>query len=126
MSLVGEQIFVGLYTTCVYLVCSFFGYSLYPTLFVAGFFKHLIGYYSGIQSLYCSLYDSGKTSRLSLTQIIVDSVYEGLTFFVLYGFILTQLGVSARSVPYVLAFSVHIVAEVLGFHASFIRDKCVY
>ena len=102
------------------------GYPLYITLFVVGFFKHLIGYYSGIQAWFCALRGSNTASQLSLSQLTIDSVYEGLTFFVLYGFILTQLGVSTCSVPYVLAFTVHIVAEVIGSHAVFIRDKCVY
>jgi hypothetical protein len=104
-------------------VVSMFGYPLYPTLFVTGFFKHLLGYYSGIHEWYCKL--NGRT-LLSFPPLISDSVFEGLIFFVLYGFVLSMLGVSPSAIPYVLAFTVHIVAEVVGFHKKFILYRCGY
>ena len=123
MNLIYEQLFVGVYTTSVYFVVSMFGYPLYPTLFVTGFFKHLLGYYSGLHEWYCRLQGG---SQLSGPQILLDSVFEGMTFFALYGLVLSILGVSSPVIPYVLAFTVHIVAEVVGFHTFFRRHKCVY
>ena len=121
MDLVTEQLVVGTFITCLYLVCSMFGLSLYPTLFVTGFFKHFIGYYSGIQSQYCK---SKGYQGVKRTPIVLVSVYEGLKFFLLYGFVLAQLGVPEKFVPYVLAFSVHFFAEVIGEHDLFIRERC--
>ena len=123
MNLVYEQLFVGVYITLLYSLVSMLGYPLYPTLFVTGFFKHLLGYYSGIHEWYCKL--NGRT-LLSFPPLISDSVFEGLIFFVLYGFVLSSLGVSSPAIPYILAFTVHIVAEVIGFHTFFLQHKCVY
>jgi hypothetical protein len=124
MDVLVEQLAVGVYTTCVYLTCSLFGLSLYPTLFITGFFKHFIGYYSGIQSAYCKKYGSPGTVDVSLAWMTSDSVYEGLKYFLLYGFILAQFGVPKKLVPFAVAFTIHILAEVTGSHSDFIRKSC--
>ena len=124
MEVLVEQLAVGVYTTAVYLVCSLFGLPTYPTLFITGFFKHFIGYYSGIQSEYCKKYGSSGAVPVSLAWITSDSVYEGLKYFLLYGFVLAQLGVPNKFVPFAVAFTVHIFAEVTGAHSDFIRNSC--
>jgi hypothetical protein len=124
MEVLVEQVFVGVYIMFVYLACSLFGLPLYPTLFITGFFKHFIGYYSGIQSAYCKKYGSPGTVDVSLAWMTSDSVYEGLKYFLLYGFVLAQLGVPDKFVPFAVAFTVHIFAEVIGAHSDFIRNSC--
>ena len=120
MGVLGEQLFVGVYTMIVYQVCTLFGLQFYPLLFITGFIKHLIGYYSGIQSFYCKINGAGKVVQ---NQIVLSSILEGF-YFLLYGFLLAQLGITKSTVPLVLAFTIHLTSEILGLHGRFIRDNC--
>jgi len=99
-------------------VCTLFGLQFYPLLFVTGFIKHLIGYYSGIQTVYC------KKNGLRRAKFSIPSCLYESFIFLLYGIILKEIYFSQSTVPYVLAFTIHLIAEISGLHGRFIRDYC--
>jgi hypothetical protein len=123
MNLLIEQIIVGIYTSIIYILLKPFGLEYFTLLFLDGFIKHLLGYYIGIQDIYCNKYKPGTISSVSIRELIIESICEGLLFIIL-GFILMNLGLNKHIVPYIIAFSVHIIVHYIGIHYLFIENRC--
>jgi uncharacterized membrane protein len=123
MSLLIEQLIVGIYTSLIYILLKPFGLEYFTLLFLDGFIKHLLGYYIGIQDIYCNKHKPGTISSVSIRELIIESICEGVLFIIL-GFIFINLGLNKYIVPYIIAFSVHIIVHFIGLHYLFIENRC--
>ena len=123
MNLLVEQLIVGLFTSLIYLLLFFMRFKYSILLFLIGFFKHLLGYYVGLQDIYCEHHKPGSTARIKLSELLFESVLEGLLFLI-FGFILIKFNVNQNIVPFILGFTIHIISEFIGIHYIFIENRC--
>ena len=94
MNYIIEAIFVGIYTSFIYLLFSPFIKNFYLLLLVCGFFKHFLGSSFGLWTWYCN---NGEACLKVLSQdqyyeantlyLIRESIYEAF-IFLLVGIIL--------------------------------------
>ena len=120
MNLLIEQLIVGLFTSLIYLLLFFMKFNY---LFLVGFFKHLLGYYVGLQDVYCNKHKPGSTAKITFLELLFESILEGL-LFVFFGFILIKFNVNQNIIPFILGFTIHIISEFIGIHYIFIENRC--
>ena len=100
MNYIIESIFVGIYSIILYLFFSRFitpSYkNLYFLLIIVGFFKHLLGSFLNIPTMYCNngeacvkTLNQDTTYIASKTNLLIDSVFEAFAYLCL-GFIFSQ------------------------------------
>jgi hypothetical protein len=150
MKLLIETIFIGLYTQCIYfLLCILFvqlpihfkliKVNLKTQIFIVGFLKHFLGYYTGIQSYYCNHYNNKNghniinSHKYALPKnLVVFSLLEGFAFvliasLLLYFFQLIRVERKYNNI-YVILFLVgailHLLAEITGIHKYFYTNYC--
>ena len=131
MYFVFEALFVGLYTSLLYIALA----QLFPiknaflSLFLLGFLKHLLGNILQIHRYYCKHGEACVKIKSSLktsvpfeptTQLIAESLAEGAFFG---SFSYTGLSVSPIRM-FEVGFLLHILAEWLGYHAYFCKYRC--
>jgi hypothetical protein len=91
--------------------------------FLTGFFKHFIGWLSGLQHMYC-------LGTLSIFPIYIDfsnmfkasleSVGEGILFLVLSNILFLFLQ-NQFLISFIIGGGLHIVFEIIGIHTWFCR-----
>jgi hypothetical protein len=123
MKLLIEQIGVGIFTSIIYLLLLPFKLEYFVLLFLYGFFKHLFGYYLGIQTFFCNQRLPGTKSVVPFPQLILECILEGL-LFLSFGTLLVKCGLNRFIVPYIIAFSIHIIVELTGLHKLFLQHRC--
>ena len=123
MNLLIEQFGVGVFTSIIYLLLLPFKLEYFVLLFLYGFFKHLFGYYLGIQTFFCNQNLPGTKSVVPFPQLILECIFEGL-LFLSFGFLLVKCGLHRFIVPYIIAFSIHIVVDFTGLHNLFLKHRC--
>jgi hypothetical protein len=116
-----EAVIVGMYTSCVYIVCSPIP-DPYLLFFTIGFVKHFVGYYLGIHSYYCKS-TCGKNNAVD-TNLLRDSLIEGCIFMVV-GITLERYVKNEFMLFLLLGFIIHILAEMLSIHKLFCQYRCV-
>ena len=122
MNLIIEAIFIGFYTS----VLSLFLYSkinIYINLFCLGFFKHLLGYYTGLHKYYCI--NNGKNTNLISNIIFKNSIYEGLCFIILGIIIIRLFKLNLFISMFLTGFSFHIITDYIKLHQIFIQYRCI-
>jgi hypothetical protein len=123
MNLLIEQLGVGIFTSIIYLLLLPFKLEYFTLLFLDGFFKHLLGYYLGIQTFFCDKHLPGTKSVVPFPRLIAECILEGL-LFLSFGFLLVKGGMARNITPYIIAFSIHIIIDLTGLHTLFLQHRC--
>ena len=117
-----ETVFIGLYSLVLYSILQFvIKKPFIYVLFILGVMKHSLGYFTGLQTLYCQTYNGpDEVARLPTGS---DVFIEGLLYIVVGG-VLTSF---IRN-PYIISFmtgaGLHLGFEAIGGHAIFLRTRC--
>jgi hypothetical protein len=123
--LLGESLFVGVYSCLIYFFVSFAVSSNFTLLlFVVGFLKHFLGYYLKIQDFYCATCVKGSKSYTTKQILLGESILEGVVFIIL-GFLLGVFIKNRGVLMFLLGFLLHIFAEFTGVHKYFCKNRCV-
>jgi len=125
MKLVIEALLIGFYTNIVYFLFYFpFTYlhlNLQIQIFIVGFFKHFLGYYTGIQTFYCNKL---KTNTIALPkQLFMFSLLEGLSFVVLSIILFKNIELVWLKL-FLTGLTIHLIADIIGVHTYFISNFC--
>jgi hypothetical protein len=156
-----ESIFVALYSVFIYYLFIYFkllthninnNKNIVYILFIVGFFKHFIGFYSGLHTYYCNngyaclsvnkninndnIYISKYTN---LFMLILESITEGY-LFCLFGFFLLFIIETifiifhkkkrfSINIMYFIIFLIglllYLIFEISGLHHLFCIKKCI-
>jgi hypothetical protein len=124
-----EAIFIGFYNCIIYYIISVLNIDLdlYLELLLIGFFKHLIGYYSGIHQYYCNNneYNTKNKSYINKNKdIIIESCMEAIGFLFI-GIIVNVYIDNKYYLYFIIGFTIHILAELLGYHKYYIKNYCL-
>ena len=124
-----ESIFVGIYTSFIYLLFSPFIKNFYVLLLVCGFFKHFLGSIIGIWSWYCNNGDAcvkvlsqDQQYKSNTLQLISESIYEAFIFLIV-GTMLSFI-VKGIYLFFIMGIILHIMGEYSGIHKKFCRNTC--
>ena len=130
MNYIIESIFVGVYTSFIYLLFSPFIKNFYLLLLVCGFFKHFLGSSFGLWTWYCN---NGEACLKVLSQdqnyeantlyLIRESIYEAF-IFLLVGIIIRLFIPKGIYLFLIMGILLHIGSEYIGIHKSFCRIHC--
>lgn len=125
-----EAIFVGIYTSLIYLLFSLFIKNFYVLLLVCGFFKHFLGSIIGIWSWYCNNGDACmKVLRQdqqyisNTTYLLSETIYETFIFLTV-GSILSFIVTNNILLFFIMGIALHIMGEYIGIHTVFCRNTC--
>jgi len=127
-----ESLFVGIYTSIIYIFFSLIQIkNIYITFFVVGFIKHFLGYYSQIHTYYCNNGYSckGNNKKISVTtkfNLFIESLFEGILFLIL-GSIISQVAYFSKNkilLFFSIGFILHLLFELLGIHKKFCLERC--
>ena len=127
-----ESLFVGIYTSIIYLLIYtiFHIINIKLLFFTVGFFKHVLGYYLHLHNYYCNYgdaclsVDSNSESKPiyenSFEYLLMDSFIEGGIFLLISIF----MNESTTFTFFMTGFFLHILFELLGIHKHFCKEKC--
>lgn len=121
MNLITESSLISVYTLTLYGLRRLFTSS--PNMFVLGFLKHFLGYYTGIHDLYCQSKIPGTVAYERLSMLIFESILEGFAFAIV-GQLLLYSRFDIISSVLLIPFILHILAETTGIHLIFLNNKC--
>jgi hypothetical protein len=129
MNYIIESFVVGIYSVILYLITCNFIKNIYLLLFLIGFFKHLFGFVFNIHTLYCNYgYACEKSYNrkyaIYSNKIWIESIIEGI-LYVFLGTILHKFIKNKIVVFFLIGVTLHIVFEILNFHKSFCKNRCV-
>jgi hypothetical protein len=110
-----EAFLVGLWTSLLYVGLSNFLYG-YTLWFLLGFCKHGIAGTLGLHDIYCRMKGASGATRKTL---LLESVGEGVIFAMAHFFI-KDVWYSA----FLLGVALHLLFEVTGVHAYFVKTRC--
>ena len=119
-----ESLFIGVYVCVIFFVVSYVFYSNLTLLFIVWFLKHFIGYYLKIQDYYCNSCINNSKSQVSMRDLFIESILEG-GVFVIFGSLLKIFIKNQFLLMFLLGFLLHIVAEFVGVHKYFCKNRCV-
>ena len=112
-----ESILVGVYSFLIYFCFQ----SIRPfvlMLFLTGVIKHYMGYWLGLQTLFCQ-------ERRGLKHVkpppLYELVLEGI-YFVVLGILLSQVLQSKGLILFLIGFILHTSAEITGVHTIFLKQ----
>ena len=130
MNYLFESIFVGVYTSFIYLLFSPFIKNFYVLLLVCGFFKHFLGSIIGIWTWYCNNGDAcikvlrqEQKYKSNTLQLISESIYESFIFLIV-GTILSFIVVKGIYLFFIMGIILHMMGEYSGIHKKFCRNTC--
>jgi hypothetical protein len=132
-----ESIFVGFYTVFIYILLNFLFFdnnNIPLQIFITGFMKHLLGYFTGIQTYYCKygyacINNKYKSSNISSKAIassnylLLSSILEGICFIIVY-YIIYHFIKKSIFIYFLIGFFLHIFADVFGIHKLFCKYLC--
>jgi hypothetical protein len=125
-----EAIFVGIYTSLIYLLFSPFIKNFYVLLLVCGFFKHLLGSIIGIWTWYCNNGDAcvkvlrqDQQYKSNNLRLISETIYEAFIFLIV-GSILSFIVKNEIYLFFIMGIILHIMGEYSGIHKKFCRNAC--
>lgn len=99
-----EAVIITIYTYFLNFIIIKLNYSKIIKLFILGFIKHFLFGIAKIHQNYCkSKYNLNTKSKT----LLLESIIEGILFIILGNFI---------DEPALIAFILHILFELLGFH----------
>jgi len=121
-----ESVFVGSFTLILYGIIQWvlentimLPFSI--ILFIVGILKHSLGYATGIQSAYCRMYNKKKVKAIAPTNI--ELIIEGISFIVV-GKILSWFVSNKYIIVFMTGAGIHIMAEAMGLHRYFLKERC--
>ena len=112
-----ESTLVGIYSFFIYFCFQ----SIQPfelMLFLTGMIKHYMGYWLGLQSLFCS---HRKGLKHVTPPPLYEIVLEGGVFLVL-GKLLSLVILSKGWIMFLIGFILHTLAELSGVHTTFLKQ----
>ena len=125
-----ESIFVGVYTSFIYLLFSPFIKNFYVLLLVCGFFKHFLGSIIGIWTWYCNNGDAcvkvlrqDQKYKSNTLQLISESIYESFIFLIV-GTMLSFVVKKRIYLFFIMGIILHMMGEYSGIHKKFCRNTC--
>ena len=131
MNYIIEAIIVGIYTCLVYLFFSSFIKNFYILLLVVGFFKHYLGHFLGLHTLYCN---NGQacTKVLNPSQKYISngsnlfllSVGESMMFLILGIIFRPFFPDNIVYLYFTIGTVLHILAENFFIHNIFCKHNC--
>jgi LytS/YehU family sensor histidine kinase len=107
MKVVIESIIVGLYTYFISIMVN----TKDP--FLIGFIKHFVGGIIGLHKYYC-----GIDFNFSLIMLIVESIFEGLIFKLMFSTIFEK---ESKYHYFFTGFLLHLVFDILNLHNIFCK-----
>ena len=130
MNYLFESIFVGVYTSFIYLLFSLFIKNFYVLLLVCGFFKHLLGSIIGLWGWYCNNGDAcvkvliqDQKYKSNTLHLISESIYESFIFLIV-GTMLSFIVKKGIYLFFIMGIILHIMAEYSGIHKKFCMNTC--
>ena len=123
IKIIAEGLFIGFYNIIIYFFIHLFTNNLIIQLFLTGFFKHYLGYFTGIQDYYCKINKNNQNYSSKPTNIILESLLEGF-LFIYIGFLISLLIKNRYLLFFILGFFIHIIAEFFGIHYLFLLYNC--
>lgn len=126
-----EALVVGAYTTIIYVLLNFMlPESIISPVFVyfyLGFYKHLLGYYSGLHDYYCNSGDAcihvRQHKKADGRYILIDSLLEGTIFVIACSIGMTKK-INRYFNIFMIALFIHLIAEITGVHYIFCKYRC--
>ena len=118
INLIIESIIVAIYSVIIFWISGFIK-NIYAKLFITGFIKHFLGYYSGLHTLYCNSKIYKSISILSFKELFIQSLIEGILFIILGYFI----GHSYINI-FFIGLILHIAFDILKIHKFYINNYC--
>jgi hypothetical protein len=126
-----EALIVGLYTVCIFIMVNIFITDMYLQLFITGFIKHLLGYYSGIHDWYCNNgYACINKNHIKLStdsNIIRNSIFEGIIFLIIGNLLLYIIGKLRFNIVYIIftiGVILHLAFELFNIHKFYCINYC--
>jgi hypothetical protein len=91
-------------------------------LFILGVSKHLLGYFGGLQTFYCKMYNGDHPVASIPTAL--DLILEGFLYVIIgVGFLFVIKN------KYIIAFLtgvvLHLGFELVGLHSYFLKNRCI-
>jgi hypothetical protein len=124
MNILIESFFIGFYLLVVFAFLSLFIHDFYFTLFIAGFTKHFLGYYLGIQNAYCRKACGNKTQiPRKMQPLIFWSILEAINFAIL-GYVLRPYIENTALLVFICGVLMHFISEIVGTHQDFCENSC--
>jgi hypothetical protein len=116
MIVIPESVFVGCYILVIYLLLQHFIPFTLILLFLVGFLKHFLGYWIGLHQYICGI------KKATQNYLISDSIIEGIVVTLVT--LALSFFVDIRLAVFLTGVLLHLFAEILGFHAYFIKYRC--
>uniref|UniRef100_A0A6C0KPM4 Uncharacterized protein n=1 Tax=viral metagenome TaxID=1070528 RepID=A0A6C0KPM4_9ZZZZ len=133
MNYIIEALFVGIYTSLVYIFFTYFLIidNFYIGLLVVGFVKHFLGDFLGLHTFYCNngeacvkvLNPSKKYISISKNLIII-SVGESIMFLILGTIFRPFFPHKYIFLYFTIGAILHILAEKFKIHTFFCKNNC--
>ena len=131
MNYIIEAIAIGIYTCLIYLIFSSFTKNFYVLLLVVGFFKHLLGHFLGLHTLYCNN-GNACVNVLNQSQKHISNGYNLFLLSVGESMMFLILGILFRPffpdnivyLYFAIGTVLHIIAENLLIHKVFCKHNC--
>jgi len=131
MNYIIEAIAIGIYTCLIYLIFSSFTKNFYLLLLVVGFFKHLLGHYLGLHTLYCNngnacvkVLNQGTKHISNGYNLFLLSVGESMMFLILGILFRPFFPDNIVYLYFAIGTVLHIIAENLLIHKVFCKHNC--
>jgi hypothetical protein len=126
-----EAIAVGIYTCLVYLIFSLFSKNFYVLLLVVGFFKHFLGHFLGLHTLYCNIgnacvkvLNQGTKNISNDSNLFIMSVGESIMFLILGIILRPFFPNNIIFLFFAIGAILHIIAENFLIHNIFCKHNC--
>ena len=143
-----EVLYVAIYCSFIYWILTFILTNDFLLFFVFGFLKHLLGYYTGRQDMFCNygysclkiheIRDDKKEHKATSNNLLLESFFEGLWFLFWGTAFLSVFGLNNPKIRgnnkyklytiifiFLLGGFTHVLAEFTGLHTFFCRVKCL-
>jgi len=131
MNYIIEALAVGIYTCLVYLFFSSFIKNFYVMLLVVGFFKHFLGHFLGLHTLYCN---NGEACKKVLNQnykyisnnhnLFIISLGEALMFLIFGITFRPFFPINKIYLYFAIGTVLHILSENFFIHSIFCKHTC--
>ena len=115
--LIVQSIFVGIYCVFLFTILSYTKIESSYIFFVLGFFKHFLGFFFGLHSIFCHC-----NIQSNYFILFGESILEGFAFLILYQ-IFHKLFLKIW-LAFTIGFLLHILAEIFGLHKWFCENQC--
>lgn len=118
-----ETLFIAVYSLVLYSLLHFvIKVPFIYILFILGVLKHVLGYFTGLQSYYCQLY--AGSSYLADFPTGADVFIEGL-LYILIGMAFLSVTKNRYIIAFMTGAVLHLGFEWIGLHTMFVKNRCI-